>query len=72
MPSIAVIQEIFVKRNEEVSIPNISRKQGFAAGFEAAASLLVNTDGHTEVRKTTEYSEQMAFLHTRETSKHRG
>lgn len=47
-----------------MSIRNISRKQGFAAGLEAAAPLLGNTDGHTEDRKITEYSQQMAFLHT--------
>lgn len=45
-----------------MGIQNIPGKQGFAAAFEAAAPLLVNTDGHTEGRKTTEYSQQMAFL----------
>lgn len=47
-----------------LSIRNISRKQGFAADLEAAAPLLGNTDGQTEDRKITEYSQQMAFLRT--------
>lgn len=47
-----------------MSIRNISRKHCFAADLETAAPLLGNTDGHTDDRKITEYSQQMAFLHT--------